>query len=347
MTPNQHINKDGFYELSYLVNSPQAMIEGLKKMPFVKYNSVNQSISAQTIFFNTTTYYRNVEDGLFIIHSKAKFKTNICFKYLHNKLIPSNYYCLSLRVDHYAKIINSLANGISYTDNSWLVFKPQAKVNHHHFKGTTGRYFSVYFTESWLKAYMKEISVKDKRQLNLFLKSKNDHLICPNLPENTVYNSIPLRKLLLSNEAIKKPYLNKVKKEIAGFIGFFTLKMQSENISERHFDVNNLERIKVLKAEKIIEKHLYQKFPGIDFIAQQVGLSTTKLKVCFKIVYNKTLFQYFQAMQMENAKELIVHTNMQISKIARKLGYENPSKFAAVFKAYHACLPSKIKGSTL
>lgn len=153
--------KEGFQELPYLLNSPQEMIESYKKMPFIKYNAAKQSISTKMPYLDITVRYREVEEGLFLIYSEAKFKANICFHHVYDKSASNNYYCLSLRIDHYAKTHNSMAGGISYTDNSWLIFKPDAKVDHYHFKGTKGKYFSVFFTLDWLKEHMKQFSGHD------------------------------------------------------------------------------------------------------------------------------------------------------------------------------------------
>ncbi|MFN3402754.1 MAG: helix-turn-helix domain-containing protein [Cytophagaceae bacterium] len=345
--PEVNINlftyKAGFYELPYNINSPQEMIEGFKKIPSIKSNPVKNSITTTTPFLNVTVHYRQVEPELFLIYSEVIFKSNVCFRHYYDKSKSSNYYCLSLRIDKYSKINNSLVNGNSYTDNSWLIFKPGAKVNHYHFKGTKGKYFSVYFTHRWMKEHFKQIPKNDQNVLNLFFRSTSDHLICPNSNEETVYKTEELRKIILSGESIGKAHLTKLKKQIQNFISYFILKMRSEKINERHFLISNPERMQILKAEKILEKHIYKKFPGIQFLAKEIGLSGTKLKECFKTVYNNTPFQYFRSLQMEQAIELLSNTNMPIGQIARKLGYENASKFAFAFKAHHNFLPSKVQ----
>jgi AraC-like DNA-binding protein len=343
---NHFPHKDGFYELPYLVNSPQAMVESFKKMPFVEVNEAHQYISTKTPALDIVVYHRDIEKGLFLIYSKAEFKANVNFRHQFDKLKPANFYCLSLRIDHChcAKVNNSMADGISYTDNSWLIFKPQAKVDHYYFGGTKGEYISVYFTPEWLKNCMEGLPIADSQLLKLFLTAGNDYLICPNLSGNIIYDDAKLSKLLKSGEAVDGIHLRRLKKEVLGFIASFIMKMRLENISEHHFKVSNLERIKVLKAEKIIRAHLYEKFPGITAIAQETGVSETKLKECFKAVYGKTVFRYFQGLQMDQARELILQTNLQIARIALKFCYEHPGKFSAAFKAHHGVSPSDTKG---
>jgi AraC-like DNA-binding protein len=337
--------KDGFYELPYLVNSPYEMVESFKKMPSVLVDEKKQCISTKTPVLNALVYYRNIEKGLFLIYSEVKFRSNIHFRHFVDKKTPSDYFCLSLRIDHYSKATNSLANGISYTDNSWLIFKPGAKVDHYHFKGTRGRYISLYFTKSWLKNNYSTLPPGGKKLINLFLDSSNDHLICPEFAEKGVcrYNPDNLSKLLFSGENMGKSHFARLKKQTQEFFSSFILKMQSERIDERHFDVSNLERIKTVKAEKIIGSHVRNKFPGIEFISNEVGLSGTKLKESFKKVYGESIFQYFRSRQMEEARSIIASTTLPLVRIATEFGYANAGKFATAFKAAHRLLPSQIK----
>jgi AraC-like DNA-binding protein len=59
-------------------------------------------------------------------------------------------------------------------------------------------------------------------------------------------------------------------------------------------------------------------------------------------VHETTLFQYFQQLQMQKAKEMILQENQLISEIARKFSYVNASKFATAFRKHHECLPSEV-----
>jgi AraC-like DNA-binding protein len=335
--------KNGFLEMPYLVGSPRAMIERFKKMPFLDFDEATQSIETKTPFLNITTYYRELQQGLFLVHSEAKFKANVSFRHQYSKGIPNEYYCLSLRIDRSGKKLSSLANDIGYADRTWLIFKPEAKIDHHHFKGTTGKYFSLYFTRSWLEDYLAGTNKNELKELKAFLRSKRDHLICPSLPESVLYNDHNLADLIVNGRFDDKKQSVRLNKEALNFLSFFTCKLQAENINERHFKLTNLERMKVVHAERILKQHLYKKFPGIGSMAAEVGLSATKLKECFKTLYEKTLFQYFQAMQMEQASRMIASNDMPIARVANKFSYENASKFSAAFKEHHGRLPSEIK----
>lgn len=336
--------KKDFFELHYLANSPHDMITKFKDMPFVDHDESCQLIKAQTPFINLATYYREARENLFMIYSETEYKANICFKYNYDKDKPSEHYCLSLRVHSYCKTINSLVNGIGYSDNSWLFFKPGARVSHHHFKGTKGKYISMYFTQDWLDHFIRNNpDVSD--ELSAFLESDRDYLICPYFQKSISLNTDSLYRLLTEGKPNAPEHVLKLNEEIHHFFSFFKSKMQEEKITERHFKISNLERIKVLHTEQILKAHTFSKFPGIGYLAKETGLSETKLKECFRVVYNKTLSQYLHEIQMKKAKELLMSSNLQIAQVAQKFSYENPSKFSAAFRKYHAVLPSEIKQS--
>jgi AraC-like DNA-binding protein len=343
LNPDLLGHEKDFLVWDYLANSPRDMITKFKELPFVDHDDASQLIKAQTPFIDIATYYREVTEDLFMIYSEAEYKANICFKHNYIKEKPSEHYCLSLRVHSYFKTVNSLVNGVGYSDNSWLIFKPGAKVSHHHFKGTKGRYISIYFTQHWLDSFIRN-NEDVSGVLLAFMNSDKDYLICPYFQESALLNTDTLFDLLVNGKPNEEEHMKKVEEEICTFFSFFKSKMLEEQITERHFRVNNLERMKVLHAEQILRAHTFSKFPGIGYLAKEAGLSETKLKECFRVVYNKTLSQYLHEIQMKKAKELLT-SNLQIAHIAQQLSYENPSKFSAAFRKYHTVLPSDIKRS--
>jgi AraC-like DNA-binding protein len=82
-------------------------------------------------------------------------------------------------------------------------------------------------------------------------------------------------------------------------------------------------------------------FPGIDKIAKEIGLSPTKLKSDFKIVYKQSLFQYYRDKQLVFAQELLIGNKGKIKDIAAVFGYENAGKFSTAFKKRFGLLPSE------
>ncbi|HYG02088.1 MAG TPA: AraC family transcriptional regulator [Chryseosolibacter sp.] len=336
-------NTDGFLEIPYIVNSPQSMMERLSRLPFAKYNSVRQCISAKTPFLDIVTFHRNVKDELFVVYSEAYFTANICFKSQLDKSVQGKYYCLSLRIDQFAKKINSLANGIAYSDNSWLIFKPEARVDHHHFHGTRGRYLSLYFTKEWLENYLFQLGRKQSKELLSFIHSDRDYLICQHAEGNLLFNIEKLAQLVTKEDPASKNYSTRMRKAALNFILFFVQKLQADGVNEKHFLLSNLDRMRVLQVLEIMKGHIYVKFPGISYLAREAGLSETKLKECFRYLYNTTPLQYFISLQMKKAQECLGSGDYSIAQVARKFSYANRSKFSAAFKKKCGILPSQVR----
>ena len=74
--------RNGYFELHYLSNSPEIMIESFKEMPFTQYDAINNCIQTNNVFTNGTMYYRELEVGLWVIITEIEFKRNICINSL-------------------------------------------------------------------------------------------------------------------------------------------------------------------------------------------------------------------------------------------------------------------------
>jgi AraC-like DNA-binding protein len=133
-----------------------------------------------------------------------------------------------------------------------------------------------------------------------------------------------------------------LQKQVYAVIDFFKTVCLSEAVRPGHLELDNAERLKLKEVEQILQKNIYQKFPGIGAIAVAVGFSETKLKALFKEVHGTTLLDYFQRLQMQTAKQMIHKNEMKVADVASMFGYKNASKFAATFKSKTNQLPSEI-----
>ncbi|MBF4694969.1 helix-turn-helix domain-containing protein [Fusibacter ferrireducens] len=101
---------------------------------------------------------------------------------------------------------------------------------------------------------------------------------------------------------------------------------------------------KIAVAQEIIQNDL-ERIPSVKALADQLGMSIYKLQKGFKEVTGDTVHVHIQKMRLEKAKELLRHTELSILQIANEVGYENPSKFAHLFKQYNDVTPLKYRKS--
>lgn len=81
----------------------------------------------------------------------------------------------------------------------------------------------------------------------------------------------------------------------------------------------------------------------IEQLAQDVGLSATALKTCFKSVYGSSVYAYQKEYRLQLAQKLLTETDSTIAEIAHQIGYENPNKFSSAFRQSLGMTPTQYR----
>ena len=92
------------------------------------------------------------------------------------------------------------------------------------------------------------------------------------------------------------------------------------------------ETITKVKALKMTLMKQLDSNTSLPELAEQFGLSLTTLKDCFKAIYGKPVHAFRREYKMQVATRFLTTTNISITELAGKLGYENPNKFSTAFK---------------
>lgn len=99
----------------------------------------------------------------------------------------------------------------------------------------------------------------------------------------------------------------------------------------------------IAKATRDVISEDLQKKITVAELSQAFGVSSTTLKTYFKGLYGKNISVYLQELRMNEAAKQIAQTEFPVSEIAGMVGYENQSKFAAVFKDYFEVSPMEYR----
>ena len=329
---------NGFFNLSYLMNSPQVMINCMEKMPFVKYNKVLQKINTNNPFCEGTIYHQDIEDGLTLLLTDVKFKANLKIKLIYDKYLPVEHYNLVMHIDKvsFPTIHENIAN-IKYEKNFWIFIKPGSIDSDYHLKGTHGYYVSLHFTEKWIE---KNIQTNEKIQaLQSFIQSENKFNIWHDDSKdleaiyNTFYEIIGERKEVKNIDTLR------LKLKTYEFIDiFFTrvfIRKESKITSGKEIQ-------KMLIAEKILLEDMSY-FIGVEALAKKTGISSSKLKNDFKKAFGKSVYKYYNEKQLTIASAYLKNPDYKIKDVALLFGYENPSKFTKAYKELFGILPSEVK----
>ncbi|MCG8310228.1 MAG: AraC family transcriptional regulator [Cytophagales bacterium] len=97
---------------------------------------------------------------------------------------------------------------------------------------------------------------------------------------------------------------------------------------------------KILAAKLIIEEN-YNNPPSILELAQHLGVSSTTMKKYFKKMFNYTVFEYLFEYRMKQAGRLLdFNSDLNITEIAERIGYEHSCHFCTAFKRKFGITPS-------
>ena len=97
------------------------------------------------------------------------------------------------------------------------------------------------------------------------------------------------------------------------------------------------------RVESLREK--IQRTPALEYdaptVAQELGMSVSKLNRVFRAMYATSLHAYVQDKRLECAARLLKEDGMAISEAALKSGYTNMSHFSKAFLKKYGALPKK------
>ena len=91
-----------------------------------------------------------------------------------------------------------------------------------------------------------------------------------------------------------------------------------------------------------IQNH-YAEEISVKTIAEAVFLNSDYLSRQFKKEVGVNLSEYIQKLRLEQARLLLLNTNMKISDIAIEVGFNNFSHFSTVFSKAYGCKPSQMQ----
>lgn len=165
-------------------------------------------------------------------------------------------------------------------------------------------------------------------------------------PDNTCYvmRSIPEAEHIFSElytvpSEYQKGYFGIKVMELLLFLS--SIEPEKEQ-TRQYFYQSQVRTVKAIRAYMVenIKEHF-----TLDQLSKKFDIPLTSMKKCFKGVYGISIYAYVKQYRVQMAAFLLRTTPDSITEIANRLGYENPSKFAGVFKAQMGVTPSEYRKS--
>ena len=331
--------KDNFFQLPYLYNSPEKMLEGLTYLPIAKHNIIKQFFSITSAFYKSKTYYKKIDDGFWVLLTSMNIKENIVTISNYDQHNINDYYFLNLSIFQYDFFVKD-SKYVTLTNTTWTFNKPNTEVPNYFYNKTNGQIISFAFKKDWVKKKLSSKTIKQKKAILQLLNNKRGFYRWTDITPDTYNQAIDLSETIKNTQDFDLPHLKK--KSIKLIVAFFENSFKDDRILE-NISLSNSDYSKAARAERIISNNLHLPFVGIEFIAQEVNTSATKLKTLFKIVYGFSMLKYHKEKNMLLAKQLIVNPEINIQDIATITGYDSPSRFASYYKKRFGELPSEAR----
>ena len=139
------------------------------------------------------------------------------------------------------------------------------------------------------------------------------------------------------NSSIKTLYLKGKSYEL---LSLFFNTNEDPNAEHCPFLSDEENVLKIKKAKEIIIKNMAEP-PGLQELADEVGISMKKLKAGFKEIYGDTVFNFLFDYKMEFARKLLESGSYNVNEVGLKIGYSTSSHFIAAFKKKFGITPKK------
>jgi AraC-like DNA-binding protein len=97
---------------------------------------------------------------------------------------------------------------------------------------------------------------------------------------------------------------------------------------------------KIRKAKEIVIANMAEP-PGLQELADEIGLNLKKLKMGFKQIYGDTVYGFLFDYKMDYARKLLDSGSYNVNEVGLKIGYSTGSHFIAAFKKKFATTPKK------
>jgi AraC-like DNA-binding protein len=115
---------------------------------------------------------------------------------------------------------------------------------------------------------------------------------------------------------------------------------EDPNAEQCPFLIDEDNVMKIRRAKEIVIANMAEP-PGLQELADQVGLNLKKLKMGFKQIYGDTVYGFLFDYKMDYARKLLDSGSYNVNEVGLKIGYSTGSHFIAAFKKKFATTPKK------
>lgn len=98
-----------------------------------------------------------------------------------------------------------------------------------------------------------------------------------------------------------------------------------------------------VRAKEIIDQNFTDPMMGLYFVGERLNVNNSYLATTFKNMYQISVAQYINKRRIERAKELLLHTSMNVKEIAAAVGFSSDISFIRAFKRLENKTPTMLR----
>ncbi|WP_060873502.1 helix-turn-helix transcriptional regulator [Myroides odoratus] len=291
-------------------------------------------IRGNNSFYEGTHYLTPIESDIFVMLTDLYYKEDatISYKCQGVEYIGLYFYITTSDVNF---TIDNKFNSIGRLNYNFLIIDSNV--------------FSEYKVEKGTSVYSICVFVKRDTLKNIFFKipniKQNVHSIFDANQNIIVYmDRMPSSSSALINDFRKISYQhlyfdNFLKGLVYGLLNNYLEKLNTKKIIIS--DVLNEDFQRILYSKISLLESLEGQFPGIDLLASEVSMSTSKYKKLFLKITGLPPNKFFYTNKLYYSKELLESRNYRVNEIVEKLNYGSSSYFAKSFKKMFGVFPKE------
>lgn len=139
------------------------------------------------------------------------------------------------------------------------------------------------------------------------------------------------------HSSIKKLYF---KGKVYELLSLYFNRAEDPNAEQCPFLIDEENVIKIRKAKDIVIANMAEP-PGLEELAEQVGISLKKLKMGFRQIYGDSVYSFLFDYKMDYARKLLDSGSYNVNEVGLRIGYSTASHFIAAFKKKFGTTPKK------
>ncbi|MDN3655756.1 AraC family transcriptional regulator [Ferruginibacter paludis] len=203
-------------------------------------------------------------------------------------------------------------------------------------KGTVLKTANIIIMPEWLKKYLPADAVNYWLHALRSLKLKGLNMVPMDF--NTRQSLFSIINMPASDPAYNFKALTRVFEITDYYFKKINVQFKEWDQQQKRFDDID----KIIELDVFLTRDFNQPAPTLDEMATSVHMSPSKLKTLFKKTYGQSIYEYFNASRLNQARHLLLENNLSIKEVAWQMGYSAVSNFSAAFKKQFHISPGEM-----